>query len=241
MRLALLSDIHGNLCALRAVIADLEVVQPDIVLCGGDLATHGHRPAEVIDLVRKMGWTTIAGNTDECLWAPERYDELERNMPAKAGLRRILFHEFAPRTRELVGPDRIQWLRTLPLRHQCQHVTLVHASPDDLWDAPAANASDDAFHVVYGSLPGRIAVYGHIHVPFIRTVRGKIVANTGSVGLPFDGDPRASYLLIEEDWLTTRRVKYDVDSEVAGLLASGYPRAEWLAASLRTGQFTPPA
>jgi len=240
VRLAIASDIHGNLCALEALIADLSITKPDIVLCGGDLATHGHRPAEVIDRIRDLGWITIAGNTDETLWAPERYEELQRAMPVKADLRRILFEEFAPHTRELTGASRIEWLRARPVQHQQDHVLLVHASPGNLWDAPAANSLDDALAVVYGDLPGKIAVYAHIHVPFIRTVRGKIVANTGSVGLPFDGDPRASYLLIEEDWLMTRRVAYDVEAEVKGLLASGYPRSEWLASCLRTGTFTPP-
>ena len=240
MRIAIVSDIHGNLTALEALIDDLSITKPDLVLCGGDLATHGHRPAEVIDRVRDLGWITIAGNTDEALWAPERYEELQRDSPGKSGLRGILFEELAPRTRELTGDSRISWLRALPPRHQQDQVVLVHASPGNPWDAPAVNAIDDALDVVYGDLPGKIAVYGHIHVPFIRTVRGKIVANTGSAGLPFDGDSRASYLLIEEDWLTTRRVTYDVDAEIKGLLDSGYPRAEWLASCLRTGAFTPP-
>jgi len=134
---------------LEALIADLSITKPDLVLCGGDLATHGHRPAQVIDRIRDLGWTTIAGNTDETLWAPERYEELQRSMPAKAELRRILFEEFAPRTRELSGPSRVDWLRALPLRHQHEHVCLVHASPGNLLDAPAATSLGDALSFVY--------------------------------------------------------------------------------------------
>ncbi len=215
MRIATVSDIHGNLAALEAVIADLSRTKPDVVLCGGDLATHGHRSAEVIDRIRELGWITIAGNADETLWVPERYEELQRQSPVGSSLRRILFEEFAPRTREMVGAARIAWLRARPQVFTQDHVTVVHASPGNLWDAPGALAIDDALDVVYGKLPGGIAVYGHIHVPFIRCIRGKVVANTASVGLPFDGDPRASYLLIENDWLSTRRVEYNFRKKFA--------------------------
>lgn len=219
---------------------DLSLTSPDLVIHGGDLATHGHRPAEVVDCVRDLGWPGVAGNTDETLWMPERFEELESRMPAKSRMREVLFHELAPKTGELLGAHRIEWLHSLPFLYERDDVAVVHASPEDLWDAPPATAGDDVLDVVYRGLPGRIAVYGHIHTPFIRTVRSKVVANTGSAGLPFDGDPRASYLLVEDDWLTVRRVEYDVEEEVKDLLASGYPRAEWLAAQRRAGRFIPP-
>jgi predicted phosphodiesterase len=74
MRIAILSDVHGNLTALDAVIADLRDTSPDLVIQAGDLATHGNRPAEVI--VREHGWTGVHGNTDALLWAPGLFERL---------------------------------------------------------------------------------------------------------------------------------------------------------------------
>lgn len=79
----------------------------------------------------------------------------------------------------------------------------------------------------YAELEHQIVVYGHIHLPFVRPVSNLTVANSGSVGLPFDGDPRASYLLITESIAAVRRVEYNVEREVRALLASGLPHAEW--------------
>ena len=72
MRLAVISDIHGNLTALEAVLKDLAVTSPDLVVHGGDLVLNGSSPAEVVDLVRTLGWPGVVGNTDELLWNPER-------------------------------------------------------------------------------------------------------------------------------------------------------------------------
>ena len=71
MRFAVVTDIHGNLTALEAVIADLEQVGPDLVVQGGDLVAGGHRPVEVLDRVRDRGWPGVQGNTDEMLWKPK--------------------------------------------------------------------------------------------------------------------------------------------------------------------------
>jgi diadenosine tetraphosphatase ApaH/serine/threonine PP2A family protein phosphatase len=92
---------------------------------------------------------------------------------------------------------------------------------------------------VFGKLHAPIAVYGHIHVPFVRTLPGLTVANSGSVGMPFDGDTRASWLLISDGQVEVRRVEYDVEAAVAALTASGLPDADILARSLTTGRFVP--
>ena len=92
----------------------------------------------------------------------------------------------------------------------------------------------------YGSLGSTIVVYGHIHRPYVRQVPGFVVANSGSVGMPYDGDPRASYLLVEEGTVTIRRVEYDVEAEIEYLFGSEYPRAAWLAEIRRHGKYVPP-
>src|SRR5215207_5629331 len=75
MRIAVVSDIHANLTALDAAIADLDAIGADLVVCGGDLMGGGPRPAHVIDRVREMNWPTVYGNTDEMLWMPHRVSE----------------------------------------------------------------------------------------------------------------------------------------------------------------------
>ena len=90
-------------------------------------------------------------------------------------------------------------------------------------------ASDAELESVYSPLGQPIAVYGHIHRSYIRNVSGMVVANTGSVSLSYDGDRRASYLLLDDSQPTIRRVEYDVDKEIEALAACGLPHADWVA------------
>ena len=87
---------------------------------------------------------------------------------------------------------------------------------------------------------GPIAVYGHIHRPFIRKTPGMIVVNTGSVSLAYDNDPRASYLLLDETTPIIRRVEYDVEKEIKMLAGCGLPHANWIARILESGSFQMP-
>jgi putative phosphoesterase len=241
MRLAIVSDIHGNLTALEAVIADLEDRRADLVLHGGDLALAGCRPAEVIDRVRELGWPGIVGNVDELLWRPETHAEQLRRAPKLRGLLRLLFEDYAHATRELLGPERIEWLRGLPGERREDDLTLVHASPGDLWRAPLPDAEDAELLAAYGPCGTGMVVYGHIHRAYVRRVGEFVVANSGSVGSPLDGDPRASYLLVDAGRPQIVRVEYDVEREVSLLLSSGYPDAPRLAETRRRGRFVPVA
>jgi putative phosphoesterase len=240
MRIAILSDIHGNLTALEAVVADLKQTSPDLVIHGGDLAASGHRPAEVIDCVRDLGWAGVRGNTDEMLWAPEPGEALLNTAPKIRSLVEVLLSSFAPATRHLIGAGRLAWLRELPTECREAGIVVLHASPTTLWAAPMPGAGEQALVATYGELGASTIVYGHIHRPFVRKLARMVVANTGSVGLPYDGDPRASYLLIDGDQVRVRRVEYDTDSEIRSLLQSTYPYASWLASILRSGAYSPP-
>ncbi len=240
MRLAIISDVHGNLTALEAVVADLQRAKPDLVLHGGDLAASGSRPAEVIDLISQSGWAGVVGNTDEMLWTPEALPELLASAPRLSGLLRILFESFTPATRALIGPQRLEWLRGLPAEFHRDNLVLLHASPGNLWRAPLDSSDDKSLEKVYKDLNARTVVYCHIHRPFIRRLGALTICNSGSVGMPYDGDPRASYLLIDEDRPAIRRVEYDVEAEVGRLLASDYPHKRWLAEIRRRGTYVPP-
>ena len=176
MRVAIVSDIHGNLRAFRAVLADLRQVTPDIVVHGGDLAYGGTHAAEIIDQVRSLGWPGVRGNTDEMLWAPESLAAFAATAPKLAPLLAIL-QELIPPTLASIGRERLRWLQGLPFLYSQQGFTLVHASPNDLWRAPMPDASDDELQSTYASVCAQIVVYGHIHRPYIRRLSGLTVAN----------------------------------------------------------------
>jgi len=233
MRIAIVSDIHGNLAAFEAVLADLRQTSPDLILHGGDLPHGGASPAEVVDRIRDLGWQGVVGNTDEMLFAPESLTEFAGQLPKLQPMFAVI-EEMAAATREALGEERIDWLRGLPRVQMHGPMALVHASPESTWRAPAPEASDAELESVYSPLGQPVAVYGHIHQPFIRTIPEMAVANTGSVSLSYDGDPRAAYLLLEDLKPTIRRVEYDVEREIKALSACGLPHSDWIAKILRT-------
>jgi putative phosphoesterase len=240
-RIAVLSDVHGSLAALEAVAEDIDRQAPDLVLHVGDLVVNGPMPAEVVDFVQGRGWHGVLGNTDEILWNPAELERQVARAPKLHRLLHVLFDETGPATRELLGEERIDWLRLLPLELREADLFLLHAGPGDLWRAPMPDAPDDALLETYGPLGAKLVVYGHIHRPFVRRLPGLTIANSGSVGQPYDGDWRASYLLIDGGVPTVRRVEYDLDRELADLSQSGYPRGSWLAQMRRSGAPLPVA
>jgi putative phosphoesterase len=239
MRLAIVSDIHGNLSALESVAADIARCGVDQVVHGGDIALIGARPAEVIDRVVELGWPGIVGNTDELLWRPQELAVQLRSAPKLEPLLRMLFETYAPATLERIGDERLALLRGLPASRSIDEIGLLHASPGDLWRAAMPDATDEQLRATYGGVGQEVVVYGHIHRPFVRHIGELTVANAGSVGLPFDGDPRASYLLIEDRRAEVIRVEYAIDREVAALRRSGYPDTDRIAEMLGRGRFVP--
>ena len=219
-------------------MADLKTVGPDAVLHGGDLVGSGARPAEVIDVVRDLGWPGVLGNTDEMLWASGKVSAFFAP-PALQPWRDIVSRNIAA-TVDAIGDEQLGWLRELPDRLVTGDIAIVHARPDDLWRSPHANATDDELADVYGALGASRVIYGHIHCPFVRRLPAFTVANSGSVGLPYDGDPRAAYLIVDDDRIELRRVEYDIDREVDTLFEAGWPDAAWLAETLRQGRPVPP-
>jgi putative phosphoesterase len=234
MRIAVVSDIHGNRSAFEAVLKDLQQASPDAVFHGGDLADAGSGSIEIVDHIRSLGWKGVAGNTDQMLATPDSFESFASRSPRLAPLWDVI-REMAATTRELLGGERLAWLRSLPLTHIHESIAIVHASPENPWVAPSLQASDEELHSLYSSLGQPIVIYGHIHLPFVRTVSGLTVANSGSVGLPYDGDRRAGYLLIDDSTIEIRRVEYDLAKELKALRSSGIPHADWIARTLEIG------
>ena len=172
-------------------------------------------------------YTGSATTTRLHLWISRNQQglvELALNLPAsrcQSGRGRItagsripgngptLFETFAPWARVRLTEEQIHWLHELPRDWRREDVLLLHAAPADLWRAPMPEATDHELTETYGGRDAKLVVYGQIHRPFVRAIGELTVGNCGSVGLPFDGDWRPSYLLVDDGEPRLRRVPYD--------------------------------
>lgn len=224
MRIAVLSDIHGNLPALEAVLADLKEQSPDQVWCGGDIGWVGPWAGECIARVRETGWPIIKGNTDVWITGDPQTVESEDG--------RTWVKEVAEQ--HGISDDDAKWLLNLPLGHNAPgSILLVHGTPNSPFDAPMPTAPSSQFAPYEAQ--AQIVVYAHVHRAFVRRLAdGTLVTNTGSVGLPMDSE-QASYLILDRvgpDFvLTHRRVTFDRAAaldrarEVGGALGDSFAKA----------------
>lgn len=214
MRIAVLSDIHGNLLALDAVTTDVESQHPDEIWCGGDLAWGGPWASDCIARVREAGWATVRGNTD--IWITGDPQTVEGDAERKA------VEDIA--TAHGISQEDAGWLLNLPVGHTGPgSILLVHGTPQSPFTAPMPDAPAADFAPYLGQ--AAIVVYGHVHRAFVRRLSdGTIVCNPGSVGFPEDGDT-ASYLIIDlqgAEWvLRVRRVPFDRRGSLAQARAVG--------------------
>ena len=237
MRVAIVSDIHGNRTAFEALLRDLKQTSPDVVLHGGDLADSGSSPEEIVDQVQALGWQGVLGNTDEIHTRADSLNEFAATSKAPLSLWTAV-REMAAWTHERLGSQRIEWLRSLPHLLRRDSAALVHATPASLWNSPSPESSDAEFQSAYQALDRPVIIYGHIHRPFMRRVphpwlNEMLIVNSGSVSLSHDGDPRASYVLMDGDVPTIRRVYYDIETEIRAVKDSGIPYSDWIARTLR--------
>lgn len=231
MRVAIVSDIHGNLPALEAVIADMSRTRPDLVVLGGDLAFGGPHGPEVVDRLQRLGWPSVLGNTDAALAGLEAIPEA-----ARGGF----IPSVAAHTRRMLGDERTAWLTGLPKEWRGEDLVVVHAVPGDCWAIVGHDAPDDTLRSTYGRSGAPAVAYGHIHHAFVRRLGDLTVVNGGSVSLSLDRDVRASYVIVDGEHVEHRRVDYDLEKVAADYLSSGYPMADSYVSWLRTGVWTPP-
>lgn len=225
MRIAVISDIHGNQLALEAVLRDLED-QPrcDQLIIAGDLCLSGPRPREVLQRVRDLRCPVIQGNVDleTVTQAPEK-GEKKRNAVGW--------------TREQIGADGVEYLARLPFSYRVSNsggkdLLVVHANPLNLEDALFPNAEDEALESLLGELDARVGalVFGHLHIAYVRRWRDLLLVDVASCGVPRDEDLRAAYGILtwhENRWeAEIRRVPYDVQAVVKQIKGCGMPNAE---------------
>jgi len=225
MRIAIISDIHGNQVALNAVLEDLAGQSSiDHLVVAGDLCLNGPCPREVLEIVQGLHCPVIQGNVDA---------EVVTAAPSAGAKKRST----ATWTREQIGPAGIQYLASLPLSHRISNpdgtdLLVVHANPLNLEDAIFPNASDSTLENLLGGLEPTIGAlaFGHLHIAYTRRWRHLLLVDVGSCGLPRDDDHRASYAILnwqDNAWdAEIRRVVYDVQAVVKQIKTSGMPNPE---------------
>ncbi len=233
MRIALIGDIHANLPALEAVLADARAAGCAATWNIGDFVGYGPYPDEVVKRVMQENIPSVIGNYDR---KTLRY--LVKGVKTRNPLKRQAF-EWA--LRRLSSESRA-YLETLPRQQRLQvedwSVLLCHASPESIKEHLGPDTPDERLRELAALAETQIVVFGHSHIPFARQVDETWFINTGSVGRPDDGDPRACYALLElaPGRLTVehRRIQYDVERSVRAIYDAGLPDA--FAEMLRVGR-----
>jgi len=205
-RVAILSDPHGDAVALDRVISHLESCEPvDEVLVGGDLAQGGPQPAEVVDMIRARGWRSVRGNADDLLFRiADGISPVDAARPGESAHGGPLPEATAARavwSVEQLGPERIDYLRSLPMSIQLGpypfgRVVLVHATPWSTEDVVLPDADIEVAQRMVQEAGARLLVYGHIHTQYVRKVGAAALASVGAVSGSNDADPRPAYAVI---------------------------------------------
>lgn len=243
-RLAALSDLHGNATALEAVLKDIDRQRPDAVLIAGDLVVNGPEPALVVDVLRALPAATtliVQGNTDIAA-ADFDYGAAYPWMTDGVPDAIVAAAEWA---HDALGDDRVDWLRRLPSerRWRTDDDTLVlvcHASPGSQTAGFDKELDPNVTLERVSRTDARVIVCGHTHQPEIRDLGWKLIVNTGSAGYVFDGDPTASWALIDiedgEVRAEIRRTEFDALSVASAISARGLTGDVYRAATVRTGK-----
>ncbi len=236
MRIAIISDVHGNIRALEAVLSDVRARGPfEMVINGGDLAFGGPRPQETMQALRALGCPTIIGNTDQ--WLAGGLNMVETPRPLE---------EVRDWARRRLGNEDLEYLRALPMSHRVEPaggptLVMVHATPVSTIETVNPDAPAETLTAMLEQARTRYLAYGHIHKPYVREVGdGAAVINVGSVGMPFDGVAQPAWAMLtlaDGRWRAEIvRVPYDHEAVARDLLASDHPLAETFARRIRTAR-----
>ncbi|HEY8321969.1 MAG TPA: metallophosphoesterase family protein [Candidatus Baltobacteraceae bacterium] len=234
MRVAVLSDIHGNLVSLDACLSDLASQGgADAIVAAGDLCVDGPKPKKVLARLMDIGAQCIRGNTDRYI--------AERDEAALPAAERAQLQW----TRDDIGAKLVAWLGELPFSLRFgdagNELLIVHANPTNDDEHVWPDADDAILERLIGAETASAIAFGHLHLPYVRVWRGKMLVNVASAGLPKDGDPRASYALFTErngGWeVKHRRVAFDVKKVATQLADCGIPGSDELIATLRRHRY----
>ncbi len=245
LRLAVLGDIHGNLLALEAALADIKRHKPDRLLITGDLLLNGPRPAEVLDRVRALdakGAFVVMGNTDVAVAdfdyaaAFPWFDEVPASQSAAA--------EWA---HAQLSDEQLDYLSRLPSERRLwagqQLVLVCHGSPGSMTAGLSTDLDPTVTVERATRTDARVIACGHTHIADVRELGRKLIVNPGSCGYAFDGDAAACWALLtlpdDEDGAPTAelfRPPYDAHAAAEEVGARGLPGDVYRAATIRTGR-----
>jgi predicted phosphodiesterase len=203
---AVLYDIHGNVLALEAVLADAAAAGAERFVLGGDYALFGPAPAETVDRLRSLDARWVRGNGERWTASPAEAPE----DPVVQGAIQA--------SRELLGEAAVAELAALPVELTIGETRFVHGSPVSDVRSFLPEPAGDESELLAGVATDRL-VFGHTHLQFCRHAAGAVeLVNPGSVGMPFDGDRRAAYALLGDDGdIELRRVAYDHAASAAAV------------------------
>ena len=245
MRIAIISDIHGNLAALEATLESASAEAVDGIVVAGDLVNGAPDSKACWDLVRSLGHPLLRGNHERYVFDLGTPDEdpawrHERFAPVRWTASRFSREDLAE-------------MRALPLsytRPELPELLVVHASPFSDRVNALPDAPDAEVEAIFGESAATVMVRGHDHLPSVRRLGRRLLVNAGSVGMPLDGDADGKYVLIERrgtEWrVEHRRVPYDVEATERRFHETGYleeagPMARLMLREIITGrqQMTP--
>ena len=247
MKVALISDIHANLPALEAVLADIDRRSDvEAIYHLGDLVGYAPWPNETVSLIRSRAIPGVAGNYDSTTGTDYKHCGCKYENPRQEELSHVSYGW----TLAHVTPETKRFLAGLPFRLDLwpfgghltgkPRVTLVHGSPTSntlYWTEDRPNSFCEQMAAIAGMKAGDVIAFGHTHRPWSRESSGMLFLNTGSVGKPKDGDWRAGYVILDVDEASARpelvRVEYDVQRAMKGIRRSELP--DEFAEDLRTG------
>ena len=209
VRVAVICDVHGNLPALEAVLAEVASLEVDRIVCGGDVVA-GPFPRECLDRLLALDAVFVRGNADR----------LPETVPGSGWVA------------ERLGPLSLDFLRALPESVSLDGVLYCHGSPRSDEEILTLVSPDERFRAALEGVSERLVVGGHTHVQFIREVDGIRFANAGSVGMPYEGRTGAFWGLVDGEEIELRHTPYAVEAAMATIRASGYPDDHDLVATL---------
>jgi putative phosphoesterase len=242
-RVAVLSDVHGNLAALEAVRKAIKREKPDAVIVAGDHVMNGPDPVGVVDALREMeasGATIVQGNTDV---AVADFDYSAAFPWFTDGIPDT-FVAAAEWAHDELGEDRIGWLRRLPSERRLMlddtMILACHASPGSQTQGFDTQLDPSVMLERISRTDARVICCGHTHLPEVRDLGWKIIVNDGSAGYVFDGDPTASWALVtldgDEIQTEIRRSEFDTMAVANAISARGLAGDVYRAATVRTGK-----
>ncbi|MDP1677923.1 MAG: metallophosphoesterase family protein [Bacteroidota bacterium] len=223
MKIAIISDIHGNLEALNAVLAKIDDLNIQSIYCLGDIVGYGPSPNECVELIRSRNIPSIAGNHDKAVTGELSIESFSQM--AKAG---VLW------TKSIITEENEEYLLNLPYSIQEHDIVFVHSSPDHPEEFRYLLSPEDARESFdYFSNP--LCVVGHTHRPVVfcedyttKEIRRdkKFIVNVGSVGQPRDGNWKACFIIMDTEQYTIEfiRVEYDVETVHKKIKAIGLPQ-----------------